>query len=107
MREPAAPQHRKRSRPSGTWTAGRRRLIADARCVLVQVPWEESFGIVLTEMIACSTPLVAVRGDAVPNVVGGVTGPEACWRHAARNFGVGQFGSGYEKIDQEGPKGCR
>ena len=38
------PQHRKRSSPSRTQTAGKSKLVADARCLLFQLPWEEPFG---------------------------------------------------------------
>jgi hypothetical protein len=82
--------------------AGGRQAQTGNGCTLcAEVPWEESFGIVMIETIGRSTPPVAVRGGTVPKVVGGVTGPAAWSRHAARNFGVGQFGSGHEKIDQE------
>lgn len=58
-----------------TQTTGKRRLVTDAHCVLVQVAGEESFGIVMIEKIACGNPVVAVCGGAVPEVVvSGVTG---------------------------------
>lgn len=74
---------------------------------------------VMIESMACGTPVVALRGGAVPEVVvDGVTGiicddpaelpdaigaadsldPAACRRHVAANFSVSQFGSGYEQI---------
>ncbi|MGE0218884.1 glycosyltransferase family 4 protein [Mycolicibacterium sp.] len=97
----------------------KRRLLANARCVLFPVQWEEPFGMVMIEAMACGTPVVALRGGAVPEVIDhGVTGiicahpdelpaaieksrdidPAACRRHVATNFTVAQFGSGYEQI---------
>ncbi|BBY19600.1 glycosyltransferase family 4 protein [Mycolicibacterium litorale] len=97
----------------------KRKLLAGARCLLFPVQWEEPFGMVMIEAMACGTPVVALRGGAVPEVVvDGVTGvicedpaqlpaaieaadsldPAACRRHVAANFSVSQFGSGYERI---------
>ena len=98
---------------------GRRELLAGARCLLFPIEWEEPFGMVMIEAMACGTPVVALRGGAVPEiVVDSVTGmvcdrpdelpaaihkvstvdPATCRRHVAANFNVGQFGSGYERI---------
>ncbi|HEX2211877.1 MAG TPA: glycosyltransferase, partial [Mycobacterium sp.] len=97
----------------------KRRLLANARCLLFPVQWEEPFGMVMIEAMACGTPVVALRGGAVPEVVDdGVTGficghpdelpsaieasnrldPAACRRHVASKFTVAQFGAGYEQI---------
>jgi glycosyltransferase involved in cell wall biosynthesis len=97
----------------------KRKLLANARCLLFPVRWEEPFGIAMIEAMVCGTPVVALRGGAVPEVVvDGETGfvcdrieelpaaidrsrtldPQACRRHVAVNFGVAQFASGYEQI---------
>ncbi|WP_144206325.1 glycosyltransferase family 4 protein [Mycobacterium tilburgii] len=97
----------------------KRKLLSRARCLLFPIGWEEPFGIVMIEAMVCGTPVVALRGGAVPEVVvDGVTGvvcehadelpaaidrvrtfdPHACRRHVAANFGVAQFGSAYEQI---------
>ena len=56
--------------------------------------------IVIIEAMACGTPM-AVRGGAAPKVVAGMTDLAACRRSAARNFGVGPFGSADERINQD------
>lgn len=97
----------------------KRKLLAGARCLLFPIQWEEPFGIVMIEAMVCGTPVVALRGGAVAEVVvDGVTGfvrdrveelpaaieacrtldPQACRRHVAANFGVAQFASAYERI---------
>nr|WP_312872414.1 glycosyltransferase family 4 protein [Kibdelosporangium persicum] len=95
----------------------KRRLLASARCLLFPIRWEEPFGMVMIEAMACGTPVVALRAGAVPEVVvDGVTGlirdepdelvdalhevrsidPAACREHVTKHFGVDGLGSGYE-----------
>ena len=95
----------------------KRRLLAGARCLLFPVQWEEPFGMVMIEAMACGTPVVALRGGAVPEVVvHGVTGfvcerpeelpdalrrvgdldPAACRAHVESRFTDVHLGAGYE-----------
>ncbi|WP_253778310.1 glycosyltransferase family 4 protein [Goodfellowiella coeruleoviolacea] len=95
----------------------KRRLLAEARCLLFPIRWEEPFGMVMIEAMACGTPVVALRAGAVPEVVvDGVTGlirddpaelpaalhevtsldPAACRAHVAEHFGVAGLGAGYQ-----------
>jgi len=95
----------------------KRELLAGARCLLFPVCWEEPFGMVMIEAMACGTPVVALRGGAVPEIVAdGVTGiicdepadlgravhaaagisPAACRAHVATSFGVDHLARGYE-----------
>ena len=99
---------------------GRKRdLLSRASCLLAPVRWDEPFGLVLVQALACGTPVVALKRGAVPEiVVDGVTGfvrthpeelpdallrldeidPDACRRDAGRRFSVDAMVRGYEHI---------
>ncbi|GGK16888.1 glycosyl transferase [Pilimelia terevasa] len=95
----------------------KRALLAHARCLLFPIQWEEPFGMVMIEAMACGTPVVALRGGAVPEVlVDGETGfivddpadlsaamarvgeidPAACRARVAAHFSVDRLAHGYE-----------
>jgi glycosyltransferase involved in cell wall biosynthesis len=97
----------------------KRRLLAGARCLLFPIQWEEPFGMVMIESMACGTPVVALRGGAVDEIVeDGVTGyvcddlselpaallrldridPAACRRTVAEHFNIDSLGAGYEAV---------
>jgi glycosyltransferase involved in cell wall biosynthesis len=44
-------------------------LLAGARFLLFPIQWEEPFGLVMTEALACGTPVVATAVGAAPEVV--------------------------------------
>ena len=44
-------------------------LLQDARATLFPIDWEEPFGLVMIESMACGTPVVATRWGAVPEVI--------------------------------------
>lgn len=97
----------------------KRQLLARARCLLFPIDWEEPFGMVLIEALACGTPVVALRRGAVPEVVShGLTGllaeqpdqlphllhavgridPRACRAEAERRFDVARMAADYEAV---------
>jgi len=44
-------------------------LLRNARATLFPIDWEEPFGLVMIESLACGTPVVAVRRGSVPEVL--------------------------------------
>jgi glycosyltransferase involved in cell wall biosynthesis len=94
-------------------------LYRDASCTIFSSQWEEPFGLVMTESMACGTPVVALKRGAAPEViVHGVTGfvcedeeemvesvvrakeldPVACREHVERHFSVAKMAADYEVV---------
>ena len=110
--------------PDARWlgeagTGAKKDLLARARCLVFPVQWEEPFGLVMVEAMACGTPVVGLRRGAVPEIVAdGVTGfvrdrpedlpaalravdrlePKACRQHAADHFDLPRMIAGYESV---------
>jgi len=110
----------------------KRKLYAGAYCLLVPICWEEPFGLVMAEAMACGTPVIAfARGAAPELVVDGETGflvhdvdgmvrailrvdridPRRCRRHVEENFSAQRMTAGYlalyERILEEAAIGER
>jgi len=50
-------------------------FLSDAKALLLPIDWEEPFGLVMIEAMACGTPVIAYRRGSVPEVIeNGVTG---------------------------------
>jgi glycosyltransferase involved in cell wall biosynthesis len=50
-------------------TALKHELLASARALLFPIRWNEPFGMVMIEALACGTPVVALRAGSVPEIV--------------------------------------
>jgi glycosyltransferase involved in cell wall biosynthesis len=95
----------------------KKELLATARCLLFPICWEEPFGMVMIEAMACGTPVVALRRGSVPEVVShGTTGlicdhpdelpaalhaiqaidPAECRKHVLTRFHPDTMAAGYE-----------
>ena len=76
FREYVAPHLNDRIEYVGEVTHGEKvELMQNARAVLFPIQWEEPFGLVMIEAMACGTPVIATRWGAVPEVIEpGVTG---------------------------------
>lgn len=96
-------------------------LLRGAKAVLFPIDWEEPFGLVMAEAMACGTPVIATPRGSVPEVVEhGVTGwivpvegyaeeaaallervgeidPAACRARVARYFSRAAMVAGYER----------
>ena len=102
--------------------AAKRGLLARAAALVFPIQWDEPFGMVMIEAMACGTPVVALRRGAVPEVVvDGVTGilcddpgelpaaitaarqlsPAACRARVANCFDAATMVAGYEAVYRE------
>ena len=87
--------------------------------LLFPIQWDEPFGMVMIEAMACGTPVVALRAGSVPEVVAdGVSGiicddpselpaaitaarslsAAACRPHVAARFDAATMAAGYEAV---------
>ena len=97
----------------------KRELYAKARAVLVPLMWDEPFGLVMIEAMACGTPVIAFKRGAAPEIiVDGQTGylvndvdemeaamgrlsaidPLVCRAHVESYFGPEALADGYLKV---------
>lgn len=100
----------------------KRELYVRAACLLVPICWEEPFGLVMVEAMACGTPVIAfARGAAPELIVDGETGflvkdvdsmlealgkidtiePYRCRQHVEANFDVPVMVEGYLRLYRE------
>ncbi|MCK5123572.1 MAG: glycosyltransferase, partial [Candidatus Pacebacteria bacterium] len=47
----------------------RNKLLGEARAILVPLQWEEPFGLIMIEAMACGTPVIGFDKAAVPEIV--------------------------------------
>lgn len=95
------------------------RLLQRARATLFPIRWEEPFGQVMVESMACGTPVIAMRrGAALDLIVDGETGflcdtpeqmieavrdasdlsPHACREHVSATFSSSMMVENYERL---------
>ena len=104
----------------GTADADEKRdLLRGARALVFPIQWEEPFGLVMIEAMACGTPVLATRRGSVPEIViDGETGvvrddlselisaarglddidPRACRRRVETAFSTAAMIRGYEEV---------
>lgn len=58
--------------------AGKNQLLGNARGLLAPIQWEEPFGLVFIEALACGTPVIANGRGSVPEIVRGDVGFVTC-----------------------------
>jgi glycosyltransferase involved in cell wall biosynthesis len=100
----------------------KRELYLKAACLLTPICWEEPFGLVMVEAMACGTPVIAFSRGAAPElIVDGETGflvgdvdsmvdaigkidaiePGHCRQHVEANFDVPVMVEGYLRLYRE------
>lgn len=76
------------------------RLVSRARAFIFPIQWEEPFGLVMVEALACGTPVLATRWGAAPEVVEhGVTGFLA--------DSLEELAPYIDRVDELRPEDCR
>ena len=94
-------------------------LLRSARALLCPVQWDEPFGLVLIEAMACGTPVIGTDRGALPEIIKhGQTGficrteeemveaigavdqlsPQACREHVERRFDIRRVCADYEEL---------
>ncbi|GIH21065.1 glycosyltransferase family 4 protein [Rugosimonospora africana] len=95
------------------------KLLAEARCLIMPIRWDEPFGMVMIEAMAVGTPVVALSRGAVPELIrDGLTGwvrgrpedlpaalhrideidPADCVAHVRANFSAPLMARRYERV---------
>ena len=101
--------------------AAKNELLGNSMAMLFPIQWNEPFGLVMVEAMACGTPVVAMPGGSVPEIViEGVSGhicrsvrqmttciqrlnitPAAVRRYVEENFSIEKMVRGYVTLYEE------
>jgi glycosyltransferase involved in cell wall biosynthesis len=80
-------------------------LLCRARAVLFPIDWDEPFGLVMTEAMACGTPVIATPHGSVPEVIAAEAlkqlseiDPAACRAWVVERFSKEVMVEGYERV---------
>jgi glycosyltransferase involved in cell wall biosynthesis len=103
------------------------KLLGEASAFLMPVTWDEPFGIVMAEALACGTPVIGFNRGAIPEVVvDGLNGficdtfedmtkavhkvstldRNNCRRIASEKFSAGILAAQYERLYRQAMNGC-
>jgi glycosyltransferase involved in cell wall biosynthesis len=80
--------------------ANKLKFMSEAKAFLFPIDWEEPFGMVLIEALACGTPVVAMNRGAVPEII----------KHGVNGFIANnekEFEEYIERVDEIDPVACR
>ncbi|MCD6232766.1 glycosyltransferase family 4 protein [bacterium] len=84
------------------------KLYRNAKAVLYPLRWEEPFGLVMAEAMACGTPVIAFDRGSVPEVVkNGKTGFVVPFYSKGKNINIRGFVKAIGKINQIKRTNCR
>ena len=86
----------------------KRELFSKARALVFPIQWEEPFGMVMIEAMACGTPVIASRRGSVPEiVVDGVNGFIVDESGRSTEDFVASVATAIARIDEISPADCR
>ena len=76
------------------------KFISEAKALLFPIRWEEPFGMVMIEALACGTPVVAMNRGAVPEII----------EHGVNGFIAdteAEFAQYMKRVGEIDPHACR
>ncbi len=80
--------------------AKKMKLLSEAKALLFPIQWEEPFGMVMIEALACGTPVVAMNRGAVPEII----------EHGVNGFIAdteAEFAQYIRRVGEIDPRACR
>ncbi|HUC96275.1 MAG TPA: glycosyltransferase [Candidatus Saccharimonadales bacterium] len=80
--------------------AGKMKFLSESKALLFPIDWEEPFGMVVIEALACGTPVIAMNRGAMPEII----------EHGVNGFLANnekEFEEYVDRIDEIDPAACR